>query len=259
MTEQDEATFTIDQLASHTGVPSRTIRFYQSKGALPSPVRRGRKAYYDRGHVERLELIARLQDRGLQIRAIRNLLEQLDCGQASLEDWLGFEAELRTPWSEDVPELLTETELQGRLAGRPPGILAALVKAGLLEREANQYLVRSPALLKMALTLDANGIDVETAHEATGILSRHLSKAASELSLLFQDNVQERIRDGAPDQSSQLLSTLKPIALEAAGVVFAQEIQQALEQMLHEGRLAPVKTGRTHDDDKKAGAKKADE
>ena len=72
MTEQDEATYTIDQLAALTGVPSRTIRFYQSKGALPAPVRRGRKAYYGSSHVERLELIARLQDRGLQIRAIRN-------------------------------------------------------------------------------------------------------------------------------------------------------------------------------------------
>jgi DNA-binding transcriptional MerR regulator len=248
MTEQDEATYTIDQLAAHTGVPSRTIRFYQSKGALPAPARRGRKAYYGPAHVDRLELIARLQDRGLQIRAIRNLLDQLDCGQASLEDWLGFEAELRTPWSEDVPQLLTEEEIQQRLEGRPPGLLAALVKAGLLEREANQYLVRSPALMKMALTLEANGIDVETAREATGILARHLSKAATELSIHFQEAMQERIREGGVDNSAQLLNALKPIALEAAAVIFAQEIQNALEQLLHEGRLAPVKSGRGDED-----------
>ena len=248
MTEQDEAIYTIDQLAAHTGVPSRTIRFYQSKGALPAPERRGRKAYYGPEHVDRLELIARLQDRGLQIRAIRNLLDQLDCGQASLEDWLGFEAELRTPWSEDVPQLLTEEEIQQRLEGRPPGLLAALVKAGLLEREANQYLVRSPALMKMALTLEANGIDVETAREATGILARHLSKAATELSIHFQEAMQERIREGGVDNSAQLLNALKPIALEAAAVIFAQEIQNALEQLLHEGRLAPVKSGRGDED-----------
>jgi DNA-binding transcriptional MerR regulator len=253
MTEQDEATYTIDQLAAHTGVPSRTIRFYQSKGALPAPVRRGRKAYSDATHVERLELIARLQDRGLQIRAIRNLLDQLDCGQASLEDWLGFEAELRTPWSEDVPQLMSEEELQERLAGRPPGLLAALVKAGLLEREANQYLARSPALLRMVLTLEANGIDVETAHAATGILARHLSKAASELSLHFQEHIGERIREGGLDNSGQLLSALKPVALDAAAVIFAQEIQHALEQMLHEGRLAPVGSARGDGEGEKPG------
>jgi len=253
MTEQDEATYTIDQLAAHTGVPSRTIRFYQSKGALPSPVRRGRKAYYGATHVARLELIARLQDRGLQIRAIRNLLDQLDRGQASLEDWLGFEAELRTPWSEDVPELMSEEELQELLVDRPPGLLAALVKAGLLEREANRYLVRSPALLKMCLTLEANGIDVETAHAATGILASHLSKAANELSLHFQEHMTDRIRDGGPDSSGEFLSVLKPIALEAAAVVFAQEIQHALEQMLHDGRLAPVGSARGDDEDEKPG------
>ena len=251
MTEQDEASYSIDQLAAHTGVPSRTIRFYQSKGALPAPVRRGRKAYYGSKHVERLQLIARLQDRGLQIRAIRNLLDQLDGGQASLDDWLGFEAEIRTPWSEDVPQLLTEDELQERLAERPPGLLAALVKAGLLERETNQYLVRSPALLNMVLTLEANGIDVETAHAATGILARHLSRAANELSLHFQEQMSDRIRDGGPDSSGELLSALKPVALEAAAVIFAQEIQHSLEQMLHEGRLAPVPSGRSDEDEEK--------
>jgi DNA-binding transcriptional MerR regulator len=253
MSEQDEATYTIDQLAAHTGVPSRTIRFYQSKGALPAPTRRGRKAYYGADHVERLELIARLQDRGLQIRAIRNLLDQLDCGQASLEDWLGFEAELRTPWSEDVPQLLTEEAIQERLEGRPPGLLAALIKAELVERQANQYLVKSPALLKMALTLEENGIDVETANAATGILSRHLSKAASELSLHFQEHMAERTREGGLDNSSQLLSALKPIALDAAAVIFAQEIQHALERMLHEGRLAHVGSGRSEEDDDEPG------
>jgi len=242
MTEREEPSYTIDQLAALTSVPSRTIRFYQSKGALPAPVRRGRKAFYGPAHVERLELIARLQDRGLQIRAIRNLLERLGCGQASLEDWLGFEAELRTPWSEDVPQLMSEQEMQERLEGRPAGLLAALIKAGLVEREANQYLVRSPALMKMALTLEENGIDVETAHEATQILSRHLSKAATELSLLFHEQKHERLRDGAVENSAQLLSALKPIALEAASVVFAQEIQLALERLLQEGRLAPPKT-----------------
>lgn len=245
MTKQDEATYSIDELAALTGVASRTIRFYQSKCALLPPVRRGRKAYYGDAHVERLELIARLQDRGLQIRAIRNLLDQLDAGQTSMEDWLGFEAELRTPWSEDVPELLSETQIQERLEDRPPGLLAALLRAGLVEREANQYLVRSPALLNMTLTLERHGIDIETAQEATAILSGHLSKAAKELSLYFHEHLHERFAEASAD----LLSALKPVALDAASVVFAREIQQALEQMLHEGRLAPVGT-RSPDPDK---------
>src|SRR5688500_15560626 len=55
--------YTIDELVTATGVPSRTIRFYQASGALPAPKREGRMAYYDEQHVERLKLVAELQDR----------------------------------------------------------------------------------------------------------------------------------------------------------------------------------------------------
>ena len=44
-------TFTIDELAALTKVPSRTIRFYQARGILDRPERVGRKAVYTRAHV----------------------------------------------------------------------------------------------------------------------------------------------------------------------------------------------------------------
>ena len=144
---------------------------------------------------------------------------------------------------------MTETDPRGVAMG----LLAALLRVGLLEREANQYLVRSPALLKMALTLEANGIDVDTAKEATSILSRHLSKAAHELSLHFHEHVHDRKHEGGPDNSAKLLNALKPIALDAVAVVFAHEIQEALEQMLRQGRLAPVAPGRGGDEKKPEG------
>ena len=48
--------YTIDELASVAKVPSRTIRFYQARGALMPPEIRGRVAIYGNGHVERLKL-----------------------------------------------------------------------------------------------------------------------------------------------------------------------------------------------------------
>jgi hypothetical protein len=103
----------------------------------------------------------------------------------------------------------------------------------------------------MVLTLEANGIDVETARAATDILARHLSKAASELSLHFQENMRDHIHDGGLDNPAELLSALKPVALDAAAVIFAREIQQALERLLHEGRLAPVTSARSDGSEKK--------
>ena len=83
------AGLTIDELAASTRLPSRTIRFYQSKGALMPPEIRGRVAFYGQPHVERLKLIAQLQDRGLRIDAIGDLLKKIDRGELDLAEWLG--------------------------------------------------------------------------------------------------------------------------------------------------------------------------
>jgi len=58
--EPQEGELTIDELSAQSRVPSRTIRYYQSKGALPKPTIRGRVAYYGPAHVQRLEVIGKL-------------------------------------------------------------------------------------------------------------------------------------------------------------------------------------------------------
>ncbi len=55
--------YTIDELAHTVGMPSRTIRFYNTQGLLPPPVMQGRVAYYDDQHVTTLHLIKELKER----------------------------------------------------------------------------------------------------------------------------------------------------------------------------------------------------
>src|SRR5438067_10789293 len=103
---------TIDELAAITKVPSRTIRFYQAKGVLPRPELRGRVAYYGPAHVQRLELIASLQDRGLRIDAIRELTARIDKGELDVNEWLGLDAQLQGAWAgaSDQPRTMSEAE-----------------------------------------------------------------------------------------------------------------------------------------------------
>ena len=63
----------VDELARRAGLPTRTIREYQTIGLLPSPERRGRVGIYRIAHLQRLQLIARLQDRGYSLAGIRDL------------------------------------------------------------------------------------------------------------------------------------------------------------------------------------------
>ena len=118
---------TIDDLAAISGVPSRTIRFYQSKGVLPRPELKGRVAYYGPAHVERLKLIASLQDRGLRIDGIRELMARIDKGELDVNEWLGLDAQLQSAWAADEPRTVTEAELAEITGPKRPGIVAALV------------------------------------------------------------------------------------------------------------------------------------
>jgi DNA-binding transcriptional MerR regulator len=66
----------IDDLAHLSGVPSRTIRFYNTQGLLPAPLMRGRVAYYSQEHVLILGIIRELKERQNQpLEVIKQLLE----------------------------------------------------------------------------------------------------------------------------------------------------------------------------------------
>ena len=52
--ELGAALLTIDELALSTGLTVRTTRYYASLGLLPTPVRKGRMAYYGPSHLARL-------------------------------------------------------------------------------------------------------------------------------------------------------------------------------------------------------------
>jgi DNA-binding transcriptional MerR regulator len=77
-TKQDVAphVLRIDDLAHLAGIPSRTIRFYNTQGLLPPPIMRGRTAYYDQEHLLVLGVIRELQEQyHLPLDAIKKLLE----------------------------------------------------------------------------------------------------------------------------------------------------------------------------------------
>jgi DNA-binding transcriptional MerR regulator len=245
--EDADRQYTIDELASVTRVPSRTIRFYQSKGALPAPQIRGRSAYYGAEHVERLKLIGSLQDRGLRIRAIRDLLQQADKGELALNEWLGLERQLQEPWANDRPRVMTEDELQKLVGAERPGAVAELAKLEQIERRGDSYLVKSPALLQVALRLEAAGIDLETGVGAGQILRKHLRRATEDLVEFFYKRSGEGFgRDISAGDLADAYKALRPLGQESVRVTFGQEMERALRKLLESGATAvlPAKAKR---------------
>lgn len=233
MNDEAHDGYTIDELAAKTGVPSRTIRFYQSKGVLPSPVIKGRVAQYGEPHVERLALIAQLQDRGLRIDAIRDVMSRVDKGELDVGEWLGLSAQLRAPWADDQARTVTEHELYELVGTKRPGLVADLVRAGLLERQhGDVLLVRSPALLRVAMRLAKAGVDLKTAQRAEELLRRYLGKAAHELAEHFVDR---GVRDDDVEPTAAF-EALRDAGPEAVRIVFAQEMEKVLRELVASGR-----------------------
>ena len=235
---EGEEEYTIDEISALAEVPSRTVRFYQSKGALMPPRIKGRVAYYGKAHVERLRLIAQLQDRGLRIDAIRDLFAGIDKGEIDLAEWLGVEQEVQASWANDQPRTMTEAEVYAIVGSRRPGLLAEMARQKILQRHGDVYLVKSPALLAVAAKLEGVGVDMETASQAGAILQKHLARAAGDV----LDLVLARARSGHIEakDAPALFSALRPTGLEAVRVIFGREMERALRKQLESGKLASL-------------------
>jgi len=234
------AAYGLAELATRSGLPARTIRFYQSADVLPRPDRRGRSAVYREHHLERLRLIAELQDRGLTLSAIRQLLGRRASPGMSVGDWLGLDETLRGPWSEDRPRVVDDDELADALGTRPPGLRGRLERSHYLERQPDGlWLIRSPALLDLALQLQDAGVDIELTAQATDLLRRRLARAVDDLIVLFAGRAGVGLTGlASTDELAASLRSLRPIALEAAGIILAHEVERGIRGLIQAGPTA---------------------
>lgn len=69
-------TLSLEQLATLTGVPARTIRYYIARGLLDRPQGEKRGAYYEPRHAEQLAAIRRWQESGLSLERVAELLQR---------------------------------------------------------------------------------------------------------------------------------------------------------------------------------------
>jgi len=235
-----DSDLTIDDLATQVGLPSRTIRFYQTKGLLPRPEMRGRVAHYGPAHIERLRRIAQLQDRGLKIKAIHELLGRVAQGETKLEEWLGLDERLREPWANDESRVVDEKELSALAGELRPGRIADLVRHGLVTRLGGSFRVPSLALLQLAIRLEAAGFDLDAVAELQRTLRKRLSRTAEDLAEPFLTRRARRKPASRAPPLGDVLRELRPIALEAVRLVFAQEMERVLRNWVESGRAAKM-------------------
>lgn len=161
-----------------------------------------------------------------------------------MNEWLGIDAQLQVPWADDQPRTATEAEVYELAGSRRPGLLGDLLRAKLVKRHGDVYLVRSPALLQIASRLEAAGIDLATAAGGAEIIRKHMARTADDLATFFFKQAREGFgREAGTDDFAAVFQALRPMGLEAVRVVFGQEMERVLRKMVESGKTAtlPVK------------------
>jgi DNA-binding transcriptional MerR regulator len=228
MAETDEP-LTIDDLARRVQLPVRTIREYHTMRLLPPPERRGRLGLYGSRHVQRLQLIARLQRRGYSLAGIRDLLGAWESG-TDLTTLLGID-EIQAALDE-TPLRLTRAELLQQLPGLDAAALSRADRIGLVRRHGEEhFVVRSPALLGLAADWVGAGVPLEAALDVIEVLTDDLGALARKLAGLIVDRIWEPVSaTSAAGALPDLLRRGRPLLLQGAASTLADRLGAALAE-----------------------------
>jgi DNA-binding transcriptional MerR regulator len=240
------ATLTIEQLAAESGMTVRNIRAHQARGLLDPPEVRLRVGYYGAEHVERLELIRRLQEEGFNLAGIKRLLDD-DPQPAQRLD--RFRRALTAPPHAERPEMLSLAELGARFRLSPEEasrVMARAQRLGILVPAGDgAYEVPSPALLAVAERVVSRGISLDSALAVFEAIERNCDAVSEAFVRVFLDEVWEPFQKaGMPEERwSEMevsIEQLRPLATEALLAIFGQRMAAQIDSAFGQlGQRAP--------------------
>ena len=246
--------YRVAELADAAGVGIDTIRFYQARGLIPAPQRRGRFAIYESEHLERIRRIRSLLDSGFSLAQIRRLLvddtmpgqgdlvaraaasEAADSGgERSLLDALA----VRSVGSGTVSraELAAET-------GVPEPLIASAIQAGLiapLEIRGEERFTRSDLeMVVSALEILGMGMPLDRLLELAAQHAENVDRLAEQAIDLFDDHV--RKPRGADEEAvRRVFERLLPQATQIVALHFQRTVvARALARLRGQGDEAAL-------------------
>ena len=230
------AKMTIGELARRTGMTVRNIRAHQTRGLLPPPEVHGRTGYYGEDHVARIALTREMQADGLNLEAIRRLLEGVD---GSGNEILDFTRALRVPFEDEAPEIVEPEELASMWGGAglaDPALVRRAEKLGILrELPDGRIEVISPRLQRAGVALAELGVSPDATLRTAEKIRRHAEGAARAFVDLFVEEIWKPFEQaGRPEQDwpkvREALDRVRPLASSALLATFQITMSEATEK-----------------------------
>jgi len=219
--------YRVEDLASAAGVRVDTVRFYQTRGLLPKPRRRGRVAIYDDQHLERLRRVRELVDRGFTLAQIQRVLDRPDESGAA-------EPLLEALVAQSVGQRsLTRSELAAE-AGVPEALIRAAEAAQLVEPlvlDGEERFSESDLEMgRAALAILGAGFPLNDLLDLSVRHARHVREVTDAAIDLFDEHVR---RAGARDaEITDAFRTLMPQVTRLVALHFQRTlVSRALERL----------------------------
>lgn len=235
-TAHDE--LTIDELASRAQMTVRNVRAYAGRGLIEAPRLVGRTGYYNREHLQRLQLIRQLLERGFTLAAIEKAV------QGTPHNAAGHTLDLMTILDlpdEGEAEIMPREDLAA-LAGveRDDALIESLVGLGLVEKlDGDRVRLVEPAVVRAGAAAVTIGLAPETVIALFPLLQTHLRTITDTfvrevVTELIQPFIDAGFPEGDWEQIIGLVDGLLPIASQVTLGIFRSEFRQSIDAEIGE-------------------------
>jgi DNA-binding transcriptional MerR regulator len=226
---------TIGELARRTGMTVRNIRAHQTRGLLPPPEVHGRTGYYNDEHLARIELTREMQADGLNLEAIRRVLESTEGSSAEIVD---FARAVRAPFEDEAPEIFEAKELAEIWGAKEldPKLIRRGEKLGIMRQLPDGKIeALSPRLQRAGGSLVELGVSPNATLDVADRLRRQADAAARTFVDLFVKEIWEPFeKAGRPEEDwpkvRQALDRMRPLASDAVLAMFQIAMGEATEK-----------------------------
>ncbi len=226
---------TIGELARRTGMTVRNIRAHQTRGLLPPPEVHGRTGFYGEEHVARIELTREMQGEGLNLEAIRRVLESTEGASSEIVD---FARAVWAPFDDETPEILERDELAETWGAKEldAKLISRAEKLGVIrELPGGKIEALSPRLQRAGRALVELGVSPNSVLDTADKLRRQADAAARTFVDLFVKEIWEPFdKAGRPEQDwpkvRNALDRVRPLASDAVVAMFQIAMGEATEK-----------------------------
>lgn len=230
--------YTVDELAARAQMTVRNVRAYAGRGLIEAPRLAGRTGYYNREHLQRLQLIRQLLERGFTLAAIEKAIQSTPQGAAA--HTLDLMAILDLPEADEA-EIMPRDDLAALASvARDSSLVDSLVELGLVETlEGDRVRLVEPAVVRAGAAAVTMGLRPETViglfptlqHHLRAITDTFVRDVAAEL-------IQPFVDAGFPEDQWEhilaLVDGLLPIASQVTLGVFRSEFRQSIDAEIGE-------------------------